>query len=63
MKSFQQKGQILLGSIGSIFDSRYNLSNNINNGDTKSVVLSCAMSTIGGNRQIISSDGSFLDLL
>lgn len=63
MKSFQQKGQILLGSIGSIFDSRYNPSNNINNGDTKSVVLSYAMSTIGGNRQIISSDGSFLDLL
>jgi ABC-type bacteriocin/lantibiotic exporter with double-glycine peptidase domain len=63
MKSFQQKSQILLGSIGSIFDSRYNPSHDINNGDTKSVVLSYAMSTIGGNCQIISSEGSFLDLL
>jgi hypothetical protein len=63
MKPFQQKSQILLGSINSLFDNRYNPSHSIDNSDAKSVVLSYAMAAIGGNSQIISSGGSFRDLL
>jgi ABC-type bacteriocin/lantibiotic exporter with double-glycine peptidase domain len=63
MKSFQQKNSILLGSISSILENRYTTSFDIHNYDQQCVILSYAMAAIGGSYQIVSSDGSFRDLL